>query len=398
VSTGAGAFSPNGDGRQDTLTVSARLSEVAWWRVRFWRDGLHVWAGSGTGSSVAATWNGLSAGALVADGTYQWTLETRDDWGNLGPARSGQISVDTVAPELTPLSLPASTYNLISPNADGRYDSIVVSAGLTEPGTVALSVRNAAWTTVRSVSAVSTGAPVAVTWDGKSNGGAVVPDGTYSLRYAPIDKAGNVGTVVGRTVDVISYASHVVSSVNRFYPQDGDRFAPTATLSFRLARPATVTWRITRMDGTVVQLLRDAVALPAGTQTFVWDGKDQAGNYVAPGMYVSQVSANDGRFPITQKTWVEADAFTIRTTDATPARGQRVDITTLSSEPVSGNLYLHVYQPGIPVWSVRMTPITGGWTVPITLRSSSAGQLTLRVSALDRDGRFQRSYLYLPLQ
>jgi hypothetical protein len=225
-----------------------------------------------------------------------------------------------------------------------------------------------------------------------------VPDGAYQLRFAPIDRAGNVGAVVGRNVQVIAYLSHVLSSVNRFYPQDGDRFAPTTTLSFRLTRPATVTWRITRMDGRVVRTLRDAVAVPAGTQTFVWDGKDQAGNYVGPGMYVSQVFANDGRFSIMQKTWVEADAFTIRTTDATPARGQRVDITTLSSEPVSGNVYLHVYQPGIAVWSVAMTPITGGWKAPITFRSSSAGQVTLRVSALDRDGRFQRSYLYLPLQ
>ena len=397
VSTGAGAFSPNGDGRQDTLTLSTRLSESAWWRVRFWRDGAAVWSGSGTGGTVAATWSGLSGGTKVPDGTYKWTLETRDDWGNTGAVKSGTVTVDTVAPALTPLSVPATT-QLLTPNGDGKTDSLAVSAGLSEPGTVTLAVKNAAWTTVRSISAATTGAPVVTTWDGKATNGTVVPDGAYQLRYAPVDRAGNVGTVVGRSVQVISYLSHVRSSLARFYPQDGDRFAPSTVLSFRISRPATVTWRITKMDGTVVRSIRSAAALPAGPQSFTWNGLDQAGKPVAPGMYVSVVAANDGKLPTTQKTWVEADAFSIRTTDTTPARGQRVDITAHSSEPISGSVYLHVSQPGIATWAVRMTPITGGYKAPITFRTSSAGQAILRVSALDADGRWQRSYLKLPLQ
>jgi flagellar hook assembly protein FlgD len=397
VSTGTGSFSPNGDGRQDTLTVSARLSETAWWRVRFWRGTVAVWSGSGTGGTVSATWSGRSGGTVVPDGAYKWTLQTRDDWGNVGATKSGTVTVDTVAPSLSSLSIPATT-QFFTPNSDGRADSISASAGLSEAGTITVSVRNQASTTVRSISAASSGAPVSLTWDGKATNGTVVPDGVYQLRFAPIDRAGNVGTVVGRSVQVIGYLSHVRSSVARFYPHDGDRFAGSTTLSFRLARPATVTWRITRLDGTPVVTIRKAAATPAGTQSFVWKGLDQAGRRVPTGMYVSVVQASDGRFPTTQKTWVDVNAFTIRTTDATPARGQRVDITALSAEPISGSVLLHVTQPGLAPWSVRMTRITGGWKAPITFRASSAGQVVLRVSALDADGRWQRTYLYLPLE
>jgi flagellar hook assembly protein FlgD len=398
LSSGAGAFSPNGDGRQDTITISASLSEVAWWRVRFWRDGALVWSGSGTGSSVAATWSGLASGAPVPDGRYTWTLETRDDWDNAGPSQSGEVAVDTVAPTMTSMSLPPTVANFITPNGDGKNDALAVTAGMDEPGSIVLSVKNAAWSTIRSVTAPASGSPVTVTWDGKLANGTVVPDGSYSLRYAPVDAAGNVGTVVGRTVTSISFLSHILSSVNRFYPQDGDRFAPTTNLSMRLSRTSTVTWRVTKLDGTPVLTIRDAATLNAGTHAFTWNGRDQAGKYVAPGMYVSVVQASSGGFSTTQKAWVDVDAFTIRTTDATPARGQRVDITTLSSEPLKGTVYLHVTQPGLATWAVPMAPITGGYKASITFKPSSAGQATLRVSALDRDGRWQRSYLYLPLE
>jgi len=398
LSTGSGAFSPNGDGRQDTLTVSANLSEPAWWRVRHWRDGALVWSGSGTGSAVAATWGGFQSGVRVPDGTYRWTLETRDDWGNTGAPRSGDVIVDTVAPALSALSLPAAG-TLISPNGDGRYDSLAVTSTASEPGSLQLTVHSAAGVVVRTVTAAATSGAASLSWDGKSSSGAVVPEGTYTARFAALDKAGNVGPAVDRRVDVVTFLSHVESSVNRFYPQDADRFAASTMLSFRVARPATVTWRITKLDGTPVLTLQDRGSLAAGAYGFAWNGLDQAGLWVPTGMYVSAVQATDGVFTITQKTWVEVDAFTIRTTDATPARGQTVVITTLSSEPLAAAPLLHVTQPGLATWAVRMTPVSGlTWKATITFRPSDAGQAILRVSALDADGRWQRSYQYQPLE
>ena len=399
VTAGNGAFSPNADGRQDTMTVAASLSESAWWRVRFWRNGGLVWSGSGTNRTVLATWSGFQNGAVVADGAYTWTLETSDDWGNVGQARSGEVTVDTIAPTLTALSLPATGSTLISPNGDGKYDSLVVSSAMSEPGSIVLTVRDTAWNTVRAISVPGGSGSASLTWDGKSASGVVVPDGVYNARFAPVDRAGNVGPVLGRRVDVVTLLSKVLSSVNRFYPQDDDQYAPSTMLSFDLARPATVTWQITTLTGTPVLTLHDRAALPAGPQAFSWNGLDQAGRWVPTGMYVSVVSATDGVVSVTQKTWVEADAFTIRTTDATPAQGQTVEITTISSEPIQGAPVLHVTQPGLAAWAVRMTPVGGlTWKATITFRPSAPGATYLRVSALDADGRWQRSNLFVPLQ
>jgi flagellar hook assembly protein FlgD len=288
---------------------------------------------------------------------------------------------------------------VFTPNGDGRTDTLPVTATMSEAGSIVLSVKNSAGTTVRSVTAPAGPRTGTLTWDGKASNGTIVPDGAYSLRFAPIDRAGNVGTVVGRRATVIAFLSHVSSSLNRFYPQDGDRFAPTTTLSFRIARKATVTWLITKMDGTPVRTVRNAAPVAAGTHRLVWNGLDQAGKLVRTGTYVSSVRAHDGTFDTAQKTWVEADAFTIRTTDTTPAPGQRVEITALSSEPLTGVPVLHVTQPGLATWAVKMTPVSAlTWKAPITFKPSAAGQVSLRVSALDADGRWQRTYLALPLK
>ena len=393
------AFSPNRDGRQDTVTVSGGLSEAAWWRVRFWRDGALVWSGSGTGASVAATWGGFQGGAVVPDGTYRWTLETRDDWNNAGAGRAGEVALDTRPPAISALSLPSTGSTLISPNGDGRADSLAVGVTSTEPGQLQLSIRNAAGTTVRTVTASTSSGSGSLTWDGKATNGTVVPDGSYTARLSAVDGAGNVGASVDRRVDVVTFLSKVLSSVDRFYPHDGDQFATSATLSFSLARSATVTWRITRLDGTTVLTLQSGADLPSGGYGFTWNGLDGQGRPVPVGMYVSSVQASDGAFTVVQKTWVEVDAFSIRTTDATPARGQTVDITALSSESLKGAPYLHVTQPGIATWAVKMTHVSGArWKARITYRASSAGEVVLRVSALDADGRWQRSYLRNPLQ
>jgi flagellar hook assembly protein FlgD len=400
LSTSSSVFSPNGDGRLDTLSINATVSESVLWRVRFWRDGAQVWSGSGNGSTVAATWSGKKDGASVADGTYRWTLDTTDAWGNVSQTKQGDIRVDTTAPSIGGLTLaagnPAVTF---SPNGDGRGDTVAVGWQTDENGAVDVAIRNTSGTVVRTLSTAATGGtPGATTWDGKSASGATVPDGLYTIRLVPRDAAGNLGAAQERTVAVFTALSAVVGSPPRFYPQDLDRFAPTTTLSFTLARTVTVSWRITTLDGTTVLTRFTDKALAPGVQKLVWDGKDAGGAMVPPGMYVSEVRATDGTFAITQKGFVDLNAFTVTSSDTTPARSQAITIKANSAEPISGKVLLHVTQPGIAVWSVPMTGSGLSYAATITLKASSAGTVSFRVSALDADGRWQRTYLNLPLE
>jgi hypothetical protein len=183
-----------------------------------------------------------------------------------------------------------------------------------------------------------------------------------------------------------------------FYPQDGDRLATYAKLSFSLSKPATVTWRIRNAAGTVVKTRYQAVALAPGTYAFNWYGTNDAGTRLPAGTYVSSVRASDGSLAITHATSVTMNAFSIRSSDTTPGRGQTLTINAASAEALEKAPVLSVFQPGIPTWSLTMTNTSGRtYKAVIKLRSSSLGQLTLRVGGYDIDGHYQKSYLQLPL-
>ena len=110
------------------------------------------------------------------------------------------------------------------------------------------------------------------------------------------------------------------------------------------------------------------------------------------------VTATDGTTSITQRVAVVADAFRVIASDTTAGRRQRITVTAITAESLDSAPKLTVVQPGIRAWSVTMTRSSAGtYVATITLRSSSAGTLRLKVAAPDANARVQYSNLYLPL-
>jgi hypothetical protein len=107
------AISPNGDGVQDTATVSFTLSQTAQVSVDVQHDGQPVAnLASGTfdaGVPATATWDGMVAGAPAADGTYTVVLTV----GAL--VRSLPLALDTRAPSLVPVSWTAMRFRVDGP-------------------------------------------------------------------------------------------------------------------------------------------------------------------------------------------------------------------------------------------------------------------------------------------
>jgi hypothetical protein len=93
------------------------------------------------------------------------------------------------------------------------------------------------------------------------------------------------------------------------------------------------------------------------------------------------------------------DAFTVRSSDMTPGRGQTITVKVVSAEPLKALPRMYVLQPGLATWSKTMTKTsTYGYSVSITLkRGGSAGSLTLRAVGDDLDGQRQRTAIKLPL-
>ena len=396
IDDGTGAFSPNGDGSQDTHKVAVRLSESARWTMRVLAgDGGELARAEGTSDDASITW--APPAGSIPDGTYRWVLRATDGWGN-GPLEAdGPVVVDTARPDVS-VTDAGGVIPQFSPNGDGSGDSVHLAVGASEPGTVVATVRNAADQLVDQV-ATSVGTAVgAIAWDGRNSDGGYVLDGAYTLAFVARDRAGNGSESQIRSVAVYAALGSTASSRSVFYPQDGDNLGKTTVFSFRLRSAATVSWTVQNAAGTVVRTIRTGEALAAGPYTFTWNGRDDAGVMVPRGTYRTVVSATDGTYAATQSATVVADAFRISVSDTTPGRRQRVTVTATSAEALDRTPRLRIYQPGIGAWSVTMRKIdTRVYRVTVTLRSSKTGTLKLRVSAPDDGGRAQASYRYLPL-
>jgi flagellar hook assembly protein FlgD len=376
-------------------TLAGTFNEAAAWTVTVKRGEATVGTKSGSGTSFSL---GIDAAAF-GDGGYSYRITRKDDWANAATT-SGTFSIDNVAPALTSVSPGKDTVRWVSPNGDLAKESVDWGATISEAGSIGLKVVDGEGATVRSIRVTTGKGTVTVAWDGRTSTGKPVADGEYEVRLTPRDGAGNDGKTVVRHVLVDTTLGDVDASRVLFYPQDGDRLSRTTTLRFALTRPATVTWTLVDQHGATAMTLLDAVALPAGPVTRVFDGKRADGTYLPRGDYRSLVSvAGDGPVPISQYRTVKMRAFDPRSSDATPRRGQRITIYATSAETLSTSPRVYVYQPGKATWSVAMSKVsTGKYKATLTVKTGGgSGEIRFRVNARDVDGRSQSSNLYLPL-
>ena len=277
LDVGAGRFSPNGDGQGDRAVVRGRFTEtVAWSPAR--RDPAATSCTRrpararpsrlpGTGSVGGRSRRGRH---LHRRGDRPWTPGTTHRRSS-----SRSIVVDTVAPDLTGLT----------PSA--RHDPVVLAERRRRPrhghpdrhqqrdrlARRPRPQRRRAPSSERSASATAARRR-AVTWNGRTNAGATVPDGAYAMSVAPVDLAGNTGEAHDRAVLVIGALRSVVASKSLIFPQDNDGLARSSTLQFSLSRPMEVTWTLRDAKGAVVITRMDhlAPARPART-SWIFDGR-----------------------------------------------------------------------------------------------------------------------------
>ena len=397
VDTGLGVFSPNGDGRLDTASISGRFSETVDWSVRI-LDGATVLRDvAGSGADFAVGWDGLDGSTPLADGDYEIEITAQDAWGNGPTTRTASIAIDTVGAQLADVTPDASAERWLSPNGDDSRETAAWTATMTEPGSLVLQVYDADDVRVRMDVETSAIGANSVAWDGRDDDGDPVPDGLYSVRISPRDLAGTTGTSTTRPVRVDTTLGYVSTSKALFHPHDGDSLAPTTTIGYTLTRTATVTWVIKDATGNVVDTLLDGVETDAGTWTRVFAGRRLDGSAIPNGTYTSVVTAVHDGLTATQARTFRMGAFAISSSDTTPRRGQKITIYATSAEPLSTRPRLFVKQPGRAKWSALMTKTsTYGYKVTITLKTGGgAGSVTFKVVGYDKLENRQKTSLYL---
>lgn len=297
------AFSPNGDGSQDTLRLD--------WQARVDVDSLtlNVFRPDGTllGSQPVEAraagersfdWDGRVGGALLPDGTYLLQLVGVDGTVSYAapsarPVTPGQlaayaVTIDTVAPAPGMASISGRR---ISPDGDGRLDTLVVAGsakGATRwVFTVSPMVDGAAGAPVGT--AAGAGGKAKITWDGTVDGGAIVPDGAYRLTLRNLDWAGNgpaaTWDVVVDARDPVVVATATPAAIS----PNGDGVDERMSIGWTSDERVAGWIRILR-GKTLVRRWPQA----RGTDGAVaWDGKDTNGRAVPDGRYAVELELTD---------------------------------------------------------------------------------------------------------
>jgi flagellar hook assembly protein FlgD len=285
-------FSPNGDGRNEAVTLSYSPAESCSVRVGVqdadgqvlrWLNGWHAVKAA----TQSATWDGriASGGRLVAtvDGLYRFRIERRDTAGNI--ARQGvAVTLDRC------LGFPTAAPGTFSPNGDSVRDTTVLGFKLAGAATVTVQV--AVGTEVaRTFKLGSLGAGAhTVTWDGKAASGDVVVSGRPTFTVKAISALGESSVTKGLVVDLVA---------PRLYATRGLAVAlgGSARMSYKaidpLSKKADVSFVVTDSKGRRVATRRlgltatnrasGATWKPAsrGTFTVTWHAVDLGGNVEA---------------------------------------------------------------------------------------------------------------------
>ncbi len=341
----------------------------------------------------------LTSGSVVIkkDGGHVVAFTATDAAGNQATT-SRSFRIDTVAPVLKP-TVPGDGPPTVSPNGDGTGETVTIPFTVSEPSTVSATIAGPDGVAVRTLTSTATSGG-SIRWNGRTSRGKAVPDGRYTVTLGARDVVGNTDTAAPIDVDVYAALAGLERSTALFYPQDADKLAARAAVSYRLLSRAKVTVQVVDAQGAVVRRANTDKVQKAGPATWSWNGRVTGGGFAKPGAYRIVVSATNGTQHATQSVSVTADAFRLGASVSTAVRGKRFTLTARSAEPLSSTPIVVVREAGVSPWTITMTRTSGStWTATITARPhGSAGTLALFVKARDEAGGRNRSALRLTLR
>ncbi len=283
-------FNPRGGSQQAQVIISQLGSKEHLWTGEL-RDAQGVlrrtWEFKDS-QPAEIVWDGRTAdGALLPDGVYYYRLLCVDPAGNSFASEPLKIGIDTASKQ----SSLAANYTAISPNGDGIQDEMSIAIAVTAPESVR-AWRLAILAGQESVMEwKGTGnVPTSIVWNGTGTARLPLPDGRYTAAFRAEYPNGDVSEAsLGPLVlDRVAPKADVKVGGTIFSP-NGD--GVNDTLAIEQTSVPGDTWRGTILDSAGKEVRswtwEDTV------QSFVWDGRDSAGNVAADGRYRYRLESKD---------------------------------------------------------------------------------------------------------
>lgn len=290
VKTGNSIFSPDGDGKLDTMEIFQETSkEKAWFGEILDASGRIVKSYEyGEVPPASITWDGASSENTINDGFYTYKLYATDLAGNTGTAVTKTFELNTGTTEVL-LSVSEKAF---SPNGDKVKDSLVFTPQIKTSSAIVeykLTIYDAKENPVKTF-ADNRALPKSISWNGTSDEGILCSDGTYSAKLFTVSKNGSETSVSTQSfeLDTIYPEANVQVPYLAFSPNEDKRkdFIPLT-----ISSSAETLWQGQILDkkGNVVK----SYSWTGKANSFDWDGCDEAGNIVENGKYSFTISATD---------------------------------------------------------------------------------------------------------
>ncbi len=287
-------FSPNGDGVNDTVTMTPDTpapKEVLRWSLAVspaegQQQAVRTYSGEKE-PPTAIVFDGRDMnGTTLPEAAYRARLTVFYRNGNEPNAVSPIFTLDLTRPTASV----RESDPVFSPNGDGSKDIITFFQETSNEELWHGTISDAAGKEIKRFTWHGA-ADRQVTWDGRADNGLLVHDGGYRYKLTAVDRAGNEGTsnTVEFRVDTEATPVIISAEYDEFSP-NADGVKDTITLTPTLRRNDAITrytLGIESVDdsGKTVSPVRNISGKDRIDGPFVWDGRDDQGRRVADGPY-----------------------------------------------------------------------------------------------------------------
>jgi flagellar hook assembly protein FlgD/outer membrane protein OmpA-like peptidoglycan-associated protein len=285
-------FSPNGDGNKENLPLQQAGSREDTWKGSI-QDVTGQTVRSFAWSSAeppSTTWDGKTdQGVLAPDGIYSYHVTATDRAGNVSSAELNNIIIDTRA---TPIQL-AVDYSYFSPNGDGVKDSLAfalkvpLTTGIEKWSLLVLDSQNAPRRTFTGTFSI----PPTITWDGKDDAGAALPEGSYRGKLTLLYVNGHNPTADSPSVTIrVTPPKAAAKAAYDVFSPSGDSTRSSVTIYQDTSEELFWTGSFRDAAGKDVRTL---VWRGRADDKFDWDGRGEEGRVLPDGLYTYSLNATD---------------------------------------------------------------------------------------------------------